>query len=219
MSSGQNHFDLAEALADAFTVYMPDRRGRGLSGSFGKEFGIHKEVRRSGCSPSETGAVSHSALRLSLVVPSSGRLERCRAIDAESLLLGGSKSPAYLKDALDAQEGLLPRVERVEFSGLDHAASWNRDRGGKPEPLSRELREFLLSGTGPLVWEHHHPCPVDAASGRRRRIPTPRPTTTAAPKMAREPGASGFTVIRPRMPTAMATRSQSETTRDRPMIV
>jgi hypothetical protein len=29
-------------------------------------------------------------------------LERYRAIDAESLLLGGSKSPSYLKGALDA---------------------------------------------------------------------------------------------------------------------
>ena len=32
MSSGYNHLQLANALSDAFTVYIPDRRGRGLSG-------------------------------------------------------------------------------------------------------------------------------------------------------------------------------------------
>lgn len=31
MSSAHNHMQLAAALADAFTVDVPDRRGRGLS--------------------------------------------------------------------------------------------------------------------------------------------------------------------------------------------
>ena len=30
MESAQSHMQLAEALADSFTVYLPDRRGRGL---------------------------------------------------------------------------------------------------------------------------------------------------------------------------------------------
>lgn len=33
MSSGYYHLQLAEALADAFTVYLLDRRGRRLSGA------------------------------------------------------------------------------------------------------------------------------------------------------------------------------------------
>src|SRR5438552_18471475 len=44
MSSAHNHLQLAEALADAFTVYVPDRRGRGLSGPHGKDYSIQKEV-------------------------------------------------------------------------------------------------------------------------------------------------------------------------------
>lgn len=32
MSTGYNHMQLAELLSDRFTVYLPDRRGRGLSG-------------------------------------------------------------------------------------------------------------------------------------------------------------------------------------------
>jgi hypothetical protein len=59
------------------------------------------------------------------------------------LLLGGSKSPAYLKGALDALENVLPHVNRVEFPGLNHAASWNTDKGGQPEPVAQELHRFF----------------------------------------------------------------------------
>ncbi len=78
-----------------------------------------------------------------LVVEMSGKLESFRAIRAEVLLLGGSKSPAFLKVALDALEKVLPQAKRVEFPGLGHAASWNTDRGGQPEPVAQELRRFF----------------------------------------------------------------------------
>src|SRR5438876_3597562 len=44
MSSGYNFLQLAEALADAFTVYLPDRRGRGLSGPYQPGDGIQQEA-------------------------------------------------------------------------------------------------------------------------------------------------------------------------------
>jgi pimeloyl-ACP methyl ester carboxylesterase len=44
MMASQNLMRLAAALADHFTVYLPDRRGRGLSGPFGEHFGISKAV-------------------------------------------------------------------------------------------------------------------------------------------------------------------------------
>src|SRR5437773_1809244 len=34
MSSGAHHVELATLLSDSFTVYVPDRRGRGLSGPY-----------------------------------------------------------------------------------------------------------------------------------------------------------------------------------------
>src|SRR5258708_33691373 len=34
MESAQSHMQLATALADAFTVYLPDRRGHGASGTY-----------------------------------------------------------------------------------------------------------------------------------------------------------------------------------------
>src|SRR5438105_11796375 len=44
MESAQSHMQVAEALADRFTVYLPDRRGRGLSGPYGKDYSIQIEV-------------------------------------------------------------------------------------------------------------------------------------------------------------------------------
>jgi hypothetical protein len=78
-----------------------------------------------------------------LVVEMSGRLEPFQSIQVDVLLLGGSRSPAFLKAALAALEKVLPSVRRIEFPSLDHAASWNADRGGRPEPVARELRQFF----------------------------------------------------------------------------
>ena len=41
--ASQHYMRLATALADAFTVYVPDRRGRGRSGDFGPDYGIARE--------------------------------------------------------------------------------------------------------------------------------------------------------------------------------
>lgn len=43
MTSGQDFTSLAEGLADAFTTYLPDRRGRGLSGPFGADYSMQKD--------------------------------------------------------------------------------------------------------------------------------------------------------------------------------
>jgi pimeloyl-ACP methyl ester carboxylesterase len=44
MESARSHIRLALALADAFTVYLPDRRGRGRSGPYLPGYGIRTEV-------------------------------------------------------------------------------------------------------------------------------------------------------------------------------
>ena len=44
MNAAQDLGDLASLLSDAFTVYVPDRRGRGMSGPFGPDHTIAKEV-------------------------------------------------------------------------------------------------------------------------------------------------------------------------------
>jgi pimeloyl-ACP methyl ester carboxylesterase len=44
MESARSHTLLARALAGDFTVYLPDRRGRGLSGPHRPDHGVRTEV-------------------------------------------------------------------------------------------------------------------------------------------------------------------------------
>ena len=250
MESAQSHMQLAEALADTFTVYLPDRRGRGLSGPQGSDYRLHKEVEDLDALLAKTGAhyafgVSAGAivcLQAALTLPAihkvavfeppliiddsistaflkrfdeemaegkvvsalvtamkgsqmgppifdvmprwllelltrmmtaseekkakaddvtmrmlaptlhhdfqlsvqtKGALESFSPISADVLLLGGTKSPAYFKVALDALEKVFPHARRVEFPGLSHGASGNTNRGGKPELVAQELRRFF----------------------------------------------------------------------------
>jgi pimeloyl-ACP methyl ester carboxylesterase len=251
MESARSHMQLAEALAPSFTVYLPDRRGRGLSGPYGRGYRIREDIDDMDALLRKTGAhyvfgVSsgaiiwlQAALTLSsirkaaifeppliidgsvpigllkqydeemaqgkvasalvtgmkatqmgppvfnviprwllerlttmmlasedkkasgddvtmrmlaptlhydfqLVSETEGALESFRAVRADVLLLGGSKSPAYLKAALDALEKVLPHVTRIEFPGLGHGASGNTDRGGQPEGVAQALRRFFV---------------------------------------------------------------------------
>jgi hypothetical protein len=54
--SARSHTQLALALADAFTVYLPDRRGRGLSGPHRPDHGIRTEVEDLGAVLAGSGA-------------------------------------------------------------------------------------------------------------------------------------------------------------------
>src|SRR5262245_45778927 len=55
MQASQNFMKLAVALSDQFTVYAPDRRGRGLSGPFGGNYGLERECEDLQALLSETG--------------------------------------------------------------------------------------------------------------------------------------------------------------------
>ena len=59
------------------------------------------------------------------------------------LLLGGSRSPAYLRVALDALEATLPDQSRRELHGAGHGATGNANRGGRPEEAARVVAEFM----------------------------------------------------------------------------
>jgi hypothetical protein len=67
-------------------------------------------------------------------------------LSTDVLVLGGSKSPVWLKTALDSLEKVLPHVERLEFPGLDHGGSSDgssTNRGGPPERAGGELWRFF----------------------------------------------------------------------------
>ena len=270
MSSAHNHEQLAEALSSSFTVTVPDRRGRGLSGEGGPEHGLREEVEDLQAVLAATGArdvfgvssgglialeaaatlpdvhrvavyepplledparagallvlLEHElagedvaaalvtamqgaemgprvfnaipawvlkplvrmAIRAEdrkgaggyvpmralaptlradfrLVAETSGQEQRFQAIETDTLLLGGSKSPAYLTRALDRLARVIPGAERVELPGAGHAASWNADRGGKPEPVAEELRRFFSRAESPEGQ------PVPSSTDRWRR--------------------------------------------------
>ena len=61
------------------------------------------------------------------------------------LLLGGDRSPKYLKEALLDLDCILPRADIIQFKGLDHSGPWNADYGGRPEPIALALRDFFLA--------------------------------------------------------------------------
>jgi pimeloyl-ACP methyl ester carboxylesterase len=67
------------------------------------------------------------------------RSERYKAIQAETLLLGGDKSPTYLRDALSALSKTIPHARYIELPGLDHNAPDN----DAPERLAGELSRFF----------------------------------------------------------------------------
>jgi hypothetical protein len=75
-----------------------------------------------------------------LVAEMAGRLEGFRAVRAETLLLGGSRSAIYLIAALDALSTVLSNRKRIEFPGLGHIAA---DNGGKPARVADELRRYF----------------------------------------------------------------------------
>ena len=54
--SSQTLMQLGTALSDEFTVYIPDRRGRGLSGPFGDEYSLKREVEDVDALVKKTGA-------------------------------------------------------------------------------------------------------------------------------------------------------------------
>jgi len=56
ISSSQYFMKFGKVLSDEFTVYIPDRRGRGLSGPFGDNYSLEKEVEDLDAILKKTGA-------------------------------------------------------------------------------------------------------------------------------------------------------------------
>lgn len=56
------------------------------------------------------------------------------------LLLGGSKSPAFLRIALDELSAEIPHAHRITFPGLGHSGP---DDDGDPTRVAEALRAFF----------------------------------------------------------------------------
>jgi pimeloyl-ACP methyl ester carboxylesterase len=84
-----------------------------------------------------------------LVAALAGQQDRFRAIQQPVLLIGGSRSPRYLRAGLAALERVLPHARRIELAGLDHGGSSDlsaMNRHGDPARVAAELRRFFAEG-------------------------------------------------------------------------
>ncbi|WP_436526419.1 alpha/beta fold hydrolase [Actinoplanes sp. HUAS TT8] len=233
MQSSANFTKLARELAGDFTVYVPDRRGRGFSGPVGPGHGLRAEIADLAAVLDETGArnvfglssgavvalraaldlpierlalyeppLKHGAhdpvawlpryerelsqgrtaaafttvvkgtggarflpravmrplaglavrgseiaelvptmrLDAAVVEDASGPLSTYAGVTAETLLLGGDRSPTYLTSVLNGLEPVLPKASRVTLPGVGHLAA---DNSGKPALVAAELRKFF----------------------------------------------------------------------------
>lgn len=136
--------DLAAALATAlrgtrtspFLRWVPRFA---LVPSFRRMLAHDSVHHQSGDVPIET-IIPTMHFDMRIVRESSGAMPSMRSIGAEVLLMEGSRSPSYLRHALDELEAVLPRASRTTFRGLNHTAA---DNGEQPERIAAELRRFL----------------------------------------------------------------------------
>ncbi|HEX9065530.1 MAG TPA: alpha/beta hydrolase [Streptosporangiaceae bacterium] len=115
MQSAASHAQLAAALAADFTVYLPDRRGRGRSGPYPAGYSIRHEVQDVEALMAATGAT------LLFGVSASGLV----VLEAARTLPGVTKVAAYEPALLPAgttRTAWLPRYDREMADGKVAAA-------------------------------------------------------------------------------------------------
>jgi pimeloyl-ACP methyl ester carboxylesterase len=132
MQSSRNFAKLAAALQDRFTVYVPDRRGRGLSGPAGAEHGLAAEVGDLDAVLQETGARNVFGLSSGAVIALQAALE-LPAIERLALyeppLKVGDVDPVHW----------LPRFERELAANRKAAAFATVHNGTADRPLPRVM--------------------------------------------------------------------------------
>ncbi|GIH15200.1 alpha/beta fold hydrolase [Rugosimonospora africana] len=106
MESAQNHMQLARALAGRFTIYLPDRRGRGMTGPYGDAYGIEREVEDLRAVLTATGA------RNVFGVSASGLVALQAAVSLPEIERVAVYEPALLVDGYD--QGLVGWIDRFD---------------------------------------------------------------------------------------------------------
>lgn len=75
-----------------------------------------------------------------IVTEASAGMQELKALRADTLLIGGTRSAVFLQRALDELAALLPHAQRVALRGVGHTAA---DNNGKPEVVAGALRGFF----------------------------------------------------------------------------
>lgn len=71
-----------------------------------------------------------------------GRIPTFAALNKPLLLLSGTASPAFLREAIRTLHETAAGSEHIEFDGLGHDGPWN---DGDPEKIASAVRKFLLA--------------------------------------------------------------------------
>ena len=137
MQAAQNFMGLARALADDFTVCVPDRRGRGRSGPHGPDFTVAREVEDMQAVIAATGArrifgLSSGALVVLRTALATATLERVVAYEPP-LSINGS-----------APVGWGERVDRELAAGKVVPALITALKGIGTEPVFKHIPRFVL---------------------------------------------------------------------------
>jgi pimeloyl-ACP methyl ester carboxylesterase len=135
--ASQNLVKLATALSDRFTVYVPDRRGRGLSGPYSEGHGLHTEIEDLDVLLQKTDAHNVFGLSVGAVV----------AIEAARSLSGITKLALYeppLSFDGVSQTLWVPRYERELKAGQLAAALVTIMKGTADRTALRYVPRFVL---------------------------------------------------------------------------
>jgi pimeloyl-ACP methyl ester carboxylesterase len=137
--ASQNLMALARALSDRFTVCVPDRRGRGMSGPYGEDHGIRKEIEDLDALLGQTGAHNVFGLSAGAVIA----IEAARTLPAITRL--ALYEPPLQFDGV-TQTAWLPRYEREMAAGQLAAALVTIMKGTADRTALRPIPRFLLVG-------------------------------------------------------------------------
>jgi pimeloyl-ACP methyl ester carboxylesterase len=145
--SARSHTQLALALADAFTLYLPDRRGRGMSGPHRPDHSIRTEVEDLQAVLTESGAQRVFGVSVSgLIVLQAARSQpaiRQVAVYEPALLLDRSSRYTGWVDRFDREmaQGKVAAAVVTSVRGLDLAPpAFKR----MPRPLAEALTNKVM---------------------------------------------------------------------------
>ncbi len=167
MQSSDDFTELGQALANRFTVVIPDRRGRGASGDFGPRYGMAREREDLVAVLAATGATRLFGL-------SSGALI---ALDA-ALSLPGIERVALYEPPLPVEgtepAGWAPRFDREIAQGDVVAAFVTVLKGvGEPAFIKRTPRALLVPLLRRALRREHVHGPRGPVALEQRMVLTP----------------------------------------------
>src|SRR5437016_4115292 len=151
LQSSRSFTSLGAALGDAFTIYIPDRRGRGLSGPFGDHHSMRTEIEDLAALLDKTG--SHNVFGLS-----SGALVALQcALESPAIHKLALYEPPLEIGSRPSPLDWVPRYDRELAAGNLPAAMVAVMKGTGDREFFSGLPWFILVPISKLAMRYHRP--------------------------------------------------------------